>query len=97
MQPSTGISTGSDVRSVVHAAFNSLDLDGATHVSDEDTFASLGVDSLGMSQVILFIEERAGIEISDDLLESLAEAENIGAVCSMLQAAVSERPSANVA
>jgi len=75
-----------DTRSLVHAAFNSLSLDGSWTVRDSDTFADLGIDSLGISQVILFIEEKGGFEISDDLLEQLADAENIGAVCRILEA-----------
>lgn len=67
-------------RGIVHTAFNSLSDEPASEIADNATFESLGLDSLAMSQVIFSIEEQLGWEVSDDVLEQMANAETVGDV-----------------
>jgi acyl carrier protein len=77
------------LRKVVYAAFESLALDGVGSLHDDLSFGDLGVDSLGMGQAVLCIEEETGRAISDDELERLSQASNLGEVCDILHEAFS--------
>jgi acyl carrier protein len=67
-----------EISDTLLAAFNSLDgrqfesLDRSTGLED------LGLDSLGMNQILLYLEERLGGTLSDEALERMAESVTVG-------------------
>ena len=78
------ILSSADLKAIVHEAFNNLSLDPASNVQDADTFDEFGIDSLGMSQIVLFMEEKTQHEIDEKTLEKMAASHCVGDVTRLL-------------
>lgn len=82
------------INSALLSALNRVTGKGYSAVPFQMPAAEVGLDSLGLSQVILHLEETIGCEIDDRVLIKLIEAETIGEFQVALLEQLAERPAA---
>ena len=75
-----------DLENILLNAFNSLEDRRFDALDRTARIEELGLDSLSMNQILLYLEERLGGSLSDETLERMADAVTVGDLLDTLKA-----------
>lgn len=66
--------SGEDIHAIVRDVVKGIDL---SNLADDDDFYDAGIDSLDHSMILLAVEEKSGVKIPDEALETCSSVSGI--------------------
>lgn len=73
-----------DIEKVLTEAINRITARSYEELPVDLPLSEVGLDSLGLSQIVFSVEEQTGLDLNDEVLNSMMEAETVGEVGDLL-------------